>query len=52
MVFSLPPPQSFHPGDDFDKWLESVKIYMRALDIVGEEQRVNISSYTFWGQMF
>ena len=39
MVLSLPPPKGMEPGDDFEKWLSSVEIYMSAMGITKETQK-------------
>ena len=39
MALSLPPPNALKQGEDFNKWMDSVEIYMNALNITKDLQR-------------
>ena len=42
MALSLPPPNSLERGEDFEKWLDSVEMYMCAMNISKEAQKKSI----------
>ena len=42
MALSLPTPRSLESGDDFDKWIKSIEIYMSAMNITRDAQKRSI----------
>ena len=42
MALALPPPKAMESGEDFEKWLESVEMYMGAMGISNAPQKKSI----------
>ena len=45
MALSFPPLKRFEHGEDFDKWIDSIVIYMSAMAVSKEAQNKSIVTF-------
>lgn len=51
MALSLPPTKALECGEDFQKWMNSVEIFMTAMNITSDSQKENIVLHLLGSQM-